>query len=164
LLLRKFQKVPNPKGTELGKVQGIGAKHNVGRPHNGPKRSNTYIYIYKCWGMRMHLLLPQGKQHKHGGWLAYCSAHEGAGVIQRRDWQQYGLLLASHLQEEDKKRGYGLIGKTTILHIVNSGSRPDISIFFYNTQQTGFASKAGGEPSLCKTRRVARLQWSRAMH
>ena len=33
--------------------------------------------------------------------------------------------------EEDKKRGYGLIGKTTILHIVNSGSRPDISIFFY---------------------------------
>src|SRR5690606_11401806 len=68
-------------------------------------------------------------------------------VIQRRDWLQYGSLLPLCL-EEDKKRGYGLIGKTTILHIVNSGSRPDISIFFYKPPRQGLRLKRG-EPSLC---------------
>lgn len=64
-------------------------------------------------------------------------------------WLAYAFTRARQLEEQTKKntkerlatvwiarqrrikRGYGLIGKTTILHIVNSGSRPDISIFFY---------------------------------
>jgi hypothetical protein len=124
LLLRKFQKVPNPKGTELGKVQGIGAKHNVGRPHNGPLRS----YPQRGGGCACICSCPKASSISTGDGLPIAPHTKGQGDTKER---LATVWIASALQEEDKKRGYGLIGKTTILHIVNSGSRPDISIFVF---------------------------------
>ena len=48
-------------------------------------------------------------------------------IKKKKIWRKQNAVLCALEREYKKKRGYSLIGKTAILHIVILGSSPNIS-------------------------------------